>query len=277
MNVNEIFKKYLIGEFSLKRFMISLVLIPVFVYFGLLLCVYIYAERLIFQPQTSFYRNDAEIIKLTTSDNEKISAKFYENPNAAHVILFSHGNAEDIGGLDLMLKDFQKNGFAILSYDYRGYGTSEGVPTEDKVYRDIDAAYDYLTGELRVPPEKIIAHGRSLGGAVAIDLASRKKIGGLIVESSFVTAFRVLTTIQITPFDKFHSINKIKDVGCPVLFIHGRKDNIIPFWHGEKLFAEANEPKFSFWIDEGAHNNIYSVNKVAYLQKIRDFADNLPK
>lgn len=257
--------------------MISLVLIPVFVYLGLLILVYFYAERLIFQPQTSAYRDDAEIIKLTTSDNEKISAKFYENPNAAQVILFSHGNAEDIGGLDSMLKDFQKNGFAFLSFDYRGYGTSEGVPTEERVYRDIDAAYDYLTGERKIPPEKIIVHGRSLGGAVAIDLASRKKIGGLIVESSFISAFRVLTKIQIFPFDKFQNINKIKDVSCPILFIHGRKDTIVPFWHGEKLFAAANEPKFSFWIDEGSHNNIYSVNKTAYLQKIRDFADNLPK
>jgi len=267
----------LIGEVSFKRLLRSVLIISTLLYLIVMISAYSFADSIIFQPQPTFYHDDNSIIKLVSANGEKVSAKYFENLNAEYTILFSHGNAEDIGGLDLMLKDFQKNGFAVLSYDYRGYGTSEGVPTEDKVYRDIDAVYDYLTGELRVPPEKIIAHGRSLGGAVAIDLASRKKIGGLIVESSFVTAFRILTTIQVTPFDKFHSINKIKDVGCPVLFMHGRKDNIIPFWHGEKLFAEANEPKFSFWIDEGTHNNIYSLNKTAYLQQIRDFADNLPK
>ena len=265
------------GELSIKRFVTSLFLIPVFVYFGVSVLVYFYAERLIFQPQAPLYRDSSEIIKLTTSDNEKISAKFYENSNATHVILFSHGNAEDIGGLDSILKDFQKSGFAILSFDYRGYGTSEGMPTEEKVYRDIEAAYAYLINELKFPPEKIIAHGRSLGGAVAINLASRKKIGGLIVESSFVSAYRVLTKIQIFPFDQFQSIKRIKDVNCPVLIIHGRKDDIVPFWHGEKLFAEATEPKFASWIDTGGHNNIYSTNKTAYLQTIRDFADNLPK
>lgn len=270
-------KKYFIGELNVRRIVTSLFLIPVFVYLGLSICVYFYAERLIFQPQTSVYRDDAKIIKLTTSDNEKISAKYYENPAADYVILFSHGNAEDIGGADLMLGDFQQTGFAVLSFDYRGYGTSEGAPSEKKVYRDVDAAYEYLINELKFPPEKIIAHGRSLGGAVAIDLASRKKIGGLVVESSFVSAYRVLTKIQIFPFDQFQSIEKIKKVDCPVLFIHGRKDNIVPFWHGEKLLAAANEPKFSLWVDEGSHNNIYSTSKTNYLQTIRDFADNLPK
>lgn len=270
-------RKNFIGEFSLKRLMTSLLLIPLFVYLGLLIFAYFFAERLIFQPQFSSYRDDAEILKLTTSDGEKISARFYENPNASHTIIFSHGNAEDIGLMDSISNDFVNNGFAVLVYDYRGFGTSEGKPSEEKAYQDIDAAYLYLTGERKIPPEKIILFGRSLGGAVAIDLASRKKTGGLIVESSFVTAFRVLTRFPLIPFDKFRNINKIKNINCPVLFIHGRNDNTIPFWHSEKLFAEANEPKFSLWIDEADHNNLSQVGGKTYLQAIRDFADNLPK
>jgi fermentation-respiration switch protein FrsA (DUF1100 family) len=108
-------------------------------------------------------------------------------------------------------------------------------------------------------------------------LASREKTGALVVESSFVSAFRVLTKFQITLFDKFQSINKIKNVHCPILFIHGRKDRIIPFWHSEKLFAEANQPKLSYWIDEADHNNLFEVGGETYLKAIRDFADNLPK
>ncbi|MDQ3800931.1 MAG: alpha/beta hydrolase [Acidobacteriota bacterium] len=275
--MNETLKKLPAAEPRLKRLMLSVLLFPFLIYLGLLIYAYFFSERLIFQPQISSYRDGAGIIKLTSSNGAKISARFYENPNAAHTIVFSHGNAEDIGVSDYTAREFQKNGFAVLVYDYQGYGTSSGTATEENVYRDVDAAYDYLTGERKIPPEKIIAYGRSLGGAVALDLASRKKVGGLIVESTFVTAFRVLTKVPIFPFDKFRSISKIKNVKCPVLIIHGRKDGIVPFWHGEKLFAEADEPKFFYWIDEADHNDVFSVGGESYLRKIRDFADNLPK
>ena len=275
--MDESFRKRLFGEYRLKRFMTSLLLIPIFVYLGLLIFAYLFADKLIFQPQFSAYRDDEKIIKLTTFGGEKISARFYPNPNATQTILFSHGNAEDLTTPDSMMKEFQKNGFAILVYDYRGYGTSEGNPTEENVYRDIDAAYEYLTDELKIPPEKIIAHGRSLGGAAAIDLASRRNLGGLIVESAFVSAFRVLTKFPLMPFDKFNNLRKFKNINCPVLFVHGRNDAVISFWHGEKLFAEATEPKFSYWIDEAGHNNIYQIGGAVYLKRIRDFADNLPK
>lgn len=275
--MNKALKKYSIENFSLKRLMIWLLLVPLFIYPGLLIFAYFFSDRLIFQPFPPSYRDNAEIIKLTTSDGEKISAKFYENPNATHTILFSHGNAEDIGELEPFLKEFQRNNFAVFAYDYRGYGTSEGNPSEEKVYRDIDAAYDYLTIKLKIPPEKIIAYGRSLGGAVSIDLASRKKIGGLIAESTFVSAFRVMTKARLTPFDKFESIKKIKSVKCSVLFIHGQSDSLVLFRHAEQLFAEANEPKFSYWIDDANHNDVYLIAGKAYFQKIRDFADSLPK
>ena len=277
MNVNKTAKKFLAGEFSLRRFMTSLLLIPLFVYLGLLVFAYFYADKVIFQPQISSYKDNEQILKLETSDGEKISARFYENPNAAHTILFSHGNAEDIGDTDFFMREFQQNGFSVLAYDYRGYGTSEGTPSEEKVYRDIDAAYNYLTGKMKISPEKIVLYGRSLGGAAAIDLASRKPVGALIVESTFVSAFRVLTKIQLTPFDKFTSLKKIKKVNCPILIIHGRRDRTIPFWHGEKLFAGASEPKFSLWLDEADHNDIFSVGGKAFIQAIRDFTDNLSK
>ena len=150
----------MVSEFSLKRLMIWLLLIPLFVYLGLLIFAYFYADTLIFHPFPSSYRDKAEVIKLTTSDGERISVKFYHNPDATHTILFSHGNAEDIGELDSFFEWFLKNRFAVFAYDYRGYGTSEGKPTEEKVYRDIDAAYDYLINELKIPPDKIIVYGR---------------------------------------------------------------------------------------------------------------------
>jgi fermentation-respiration switch protein FrsA (DUF1100 family) len=275
--VNKKLHKLLIGEFSLKRLMTSLLLIPVLVYLGFSIFAYFIADKLIFQPPFSTYRDDDKILKLTTVGGEKISARFYESSNATHTILFSHGNGEDIGLPAPMIEELQKNGFAVFVYDYRGYGTSEGKPTEENVYQDIDAAYDYLVDVKNLAPDKIIVHGRSLGGAVSVDLASRKKVGGLVVESSFVTASRVLTKYPVLPFDKFQSVHKIKNIQCPVLFIHSRKDDRIGFWHSEKLLAEANEPKFSLWIDDAHHNNLFDVAGKTYLQAIRDFADNLPE
>ncbi|HEX8636825.1 MAG TPA: alpha/beta hydrolase [Pyrinomonadaceae bacterium] len=246
-------------------------------YFINMLLAFSFANKLIFQPQPSSYRDHSEIIKLTTANGERISARFFQNPAAEHTILFSHGNAEDLGTAAFFLEELRKAGFAVFAYDYRGYGTSEGKPSEENAYQDAQAAYTYLTDEFKIPPEKIIAHGRSLGGAVALDLATRKKCGGLIVESSFVSAFRVVTKYPIFPFDKFQNLQKISRVKCPVLFIHGKKDSLIPFWHAEQLFNKANEPKFSLWFNDGEHNNIYSIGKKAYLEKIRDFAGNLPK
>lgn len=275
------FKNLLIGEFNWKRLMSSLILIPLFVYLGLGIFAYFFADRLIFQPQPSpipkpyLYRE--KTLKLKTPNGEKISALFFDNPNAEYTILFSHGNAEDIFVSDWFFEELSGAGFNVFAYDYRGYGTSEGTASETNAYEDAETAYDYLTNELKIPPEKIIIHGRSLGAAVSIELAFRKKCGGLIAESSFVSAFRVLTRYKIYPFDKFQNLNKIENVKCPVLFIHGKRDEIIPFRHSEILYAKANEPKFFYWIDEADHNDVYLIGGKNYLQRIKDFADNLPK
>ena len=255
--------------------MLYFLIIPVLFYFGIMLFAFFFAEKLIFQPQATFYEDDDSIIKVKLDSGEKISAKYFPNPKAKYTILFSHGNAEDIGSAEFFLEELRDAGFSVFAYDYRGYGTSEGSPSEANSYGDVEAAYKYLTKELKTPPEKIIIHGRSLGGAVSIDLASKKKCGGLVVESSFVSAFRVMTKYSIFPFDKFQSIDKIKQVKCPVLFIHGKKDGLIPFWHGEKLFAEANEPKYSLWIENANHNDVFAISKNEYLRAIQDFSAKL--
>jgi abhydrolase domain-containing protein 17 len=267
----------LISKFSWKRLMSSLILIPLFVYLGLGMIAYFLADKIIFQPPPAVPFEIDSALNLTAPNGEKISAKFFPNPNAEFTILFSHGNAEDIFGSTPFFEKLRDAGFNVFAYDYRGYGASEGVPSERNSYEDAEAAYNYLINELKIAPEKIIIHGRSLGAAVSIDLASRKKCGGLIVESAFVSAFRVLTRYPVFPFDKFKNLGKIKQVSCPALFIHGRNDEIIPFRHGEMLFAAANQPKFSLWLDAAGHNNVSSAGGQAYLKAIRDFADNLPK
>ncbi len=264
-----------IGKFSWKRVFRSLLLIPIFVYLGLFIIAWVFPNKLLFRPPPATYNDDPGILKLRTSNGETISAKFYENDSADFTILFSHGNAEDIGPIEPYLESLHDNGFSILAYDYRGYGTSEGTPSEENTYRDIDAAYKYLTEARHIRPDRIILHGRSLGGGVALDLASREPVAGLILESSFTSASRVLTRFRVFPFDKFENINKIGNAHCPVLVIHGRNDRTIPFHHGEALFAAANEPKSSLWIDNAGHNNVFATAPQPYLASIRKFADTL--
>jgi len=232
-----------------------------------------FSDQLIFQPQRAGYRDDAEILKLNSSDGAKISARYLANPNAAFTILFSHGNAEDIGDVEALLEGMRSAGFAVFAYDYQGYGTSEGKPSERHAYQDEDAAYDYLVQTLHTPPNRIIAFGRSVGGGPATDLASRRRVAGLILESSFTSAFRVMTRVRILPFDKFDNLGKIKKVHCPVLIIHGTQDSVINPSHGRRLFAAANDPKRAFWVEGANHNDVEFVAGSRYSESLRRFAE----
>ena len=143
------------------------------------------------------------VLKLTTADGATISARFFPTPKATFTLLFSHGNAEDIGYDTPFLEAVRDAGFAVFAYDYQGYGTSQGQPSEPHVYQDCEAAYNYLINNRHILPGRIIAWGRSLGAAAAVDLAARHPLAGLIMESAFTSAFRVLTRFALLPFDKF--------------------------------------------------------------------------
>ena len=261
-------KHLLFGEFSVKRLLRSIIFIYAF------LCFYavFFSERMIFQPPAASYQDTSKIIKLSSANGMKISAVHFPNPQAQYTILYSHGNAEDLGNISSVLRQIRDSGFAVFAYDYQGYGTSQGTASEYNAYRDIEAAYNYLTQQLGVPAKQIIVYGRSVGGGPTIDLASRQKVGGLVVESSFVSVFRVLTRIPLLPFDKFVNIDKIGKVRSPVLVIHGKADEVVPFWHPEQLFAAAKQPKFNFWVDRAGHNDLMEVAGEGYAETLRDFA-----
>jgi fermentation-respiration switch protein FrsA (DUF1100 family) len=269
-------KRLLIGDLSLKRMIRSVFLVSLLVYVGLFVYARFFSNRVIFQPPPPSYPDTNEVIKLTSGDAQ-ISAVYLKNPTANYTILYSHGNAEDIGALRPVLEEIRTMGFSVFAYDYRGYGTSTGASSEDTAYRDVDSASDYLTRVQKVPANHIIALGRSLGGAVAVDLAKRQPLAGLIIESSFVSAYRVLTRFPIYPFDRFKSLAKIKEVGCPVLVIHGKSDEIISFWHGQRLFQAANEPKLSYWVDHAGHNDLFEVAGPGYRLALEKFSRLIEK
>jgi abhydrolase domain-containing protein 17 len=269
----ETLKRRLLGEISWKRLVRSLI----FIYVFFAVYVYFMADRMIFLPRPSSYSDTPDILKLTTADDIQISAVYLPNQTATYTILYIHGNAEDLGDIQPRLQHLQGLGFSVFAYDYRGYGTSQGSPSERNAYRDTDTAFTYLKEELEVPPEQIIAYGRSVGGGSAVDLAARHPLAGLILESSFNSAFRVVLPIPILPFDKFPNLDKITQVNCPVLIIHGTADETIPLSHGKRLFAAAPEPKRSFWVEGASHNDLFWVAGEQYGETLQDFAQLVAK
>jgi fermentation-respiration switch protein FrsA (DUF1100 family) len=229
-------------------------------------------EKFLFQPHASSYQDDPSILKLTTADGVRISAMLLPNSNARYTLLFSHGNGEDMGDVREKLLHLNALGFAVLAYDYAGYGTSEGTPSERHCYADIDAAYEYLTGPLQVLPERIILYGQSIGGGPSVDLAARRPVGGLILESAFTSAFACSPLTSLLPGDAFRNIDKIRSVKRPVLSIHGRRDWVVPFRVGKALFEAAPGPKRCVWIQRGSHNDLGLVAGEQIDQAVTDFA-----
>jgi fermentation-respiration switch protein FrsA (DUF1100 family) len=265
--------KILIGDFTWTRIFKSLL----FIYLFFATYIYFRADSMIFLPQPASYQDTREILKLTSVDGTKISAIFLPNPTAKYTIIYAHGNAEDLGDIKPILQKLNKLDFNVFAYDYRGYGTSEGTPTEQNAFKDINTAYNFVTQSLKIQPQNIIVYGRSVGGGSAVDLAARKPVAGLIVESSFNSAFLVKIPFPILPFDKFNNLEKIKTVKCPVLVMHGKADDTIPFSHGERLFAAVNSRKLSLWVDAANHNDFSDVAGKRYDDILFDFAKLLDK
>jgi abhydrolase domain-containing protein 17 len=260
-------QKLLIGELSWKRLVRSLV----FIYTFFMVYVFFMADRMIFLPQPASYEDTESIFKLPVSDNEKISAIHLPNPEADYTLLYIHGNAEDLGDIRPMLIRLQSWGFSVFAYDYRGYGTSDGKPSERNAYEEAEAAYQHLTQQLGVSPDQVILYGRSVGGGSAVELASRHSVAGLILESTFTSAFRVVVPVPILPFDKFPNIQRISQVDCPVLVMHGEADADIPVEHGQRLYDAAPEPKLSLWVEGAGHNDFTWVAEEQHQAALVEF------
>lgn len=265
-------KKILLGEFSFLRFLRLLLLIPLTGYGTLLYFALFKSDEKMFFPPPATYSDASTIIKLKTKDGIQISAQYLKHPQAEYTLLYSHGNAEDMGLILPVLREVYQQGFSIFTYDYQGYGTSQGLPSEQGSYADIASAYQYLTTELSIPPNQVIAHGRSVGGGPTLWLATEYPVAGVILESTFVSAFRVVTQIPLLPFDRFPNLARIRQVSAPVLLIHGVEDDLIPIWHSKELYQAAPDPKAFLWLEGAGHN---TVGGESYLKAIQEFAQGL--
>ena len=266
----------------LKTFYIILSIIAVtgFIYFAIGLYLYFNQSRYVYFPSTEIASTPGdtginyEEVSFKTSDGIKLYGWFIKG--GSKTVLIFHGNGGNISYCLDLAEIFYEMDLSVFLIDYRGYGKSEGIPTENGTYLDADAAWQYLINEKRARPEDIIIFGKSLGGPIAAYLASKKNPGKLIIDSSFTSIKDVGAELYpILPVRKFFKFNYstteyIKNINCPVLVIHSRNDEYIPFKHGEKIFETAHEPKYFLEIS-GDHNSSFIQSSETYIEGIRSF------
>lgn len=223
-----------------------------------------------------------EDLYLTTGDGVKINAWFVPFEKSRRTLLWFHGNGGNIGNrVDLLSLLHQKLKSNILIIDYRGYGLSEGEISEEGTRTDARAAYDYLLSRKDINPQEIVLFGRSLGAAVAIDLAADLKHGALILEAPF-TSIKAMAkkTFPFLPTGiilktRYDSISKIKSIRLPLLILHGNRDQVVPFAQGQTLFEAANAPKTFYTIQGAGHNDSYIVGGKGYFEALQRFIVDL--
>lgn len=217
-----------------------------------------------------------EDVNLKTADGQLLNGWFIPAKDAKVTILYCHGNAGNIYHRLHKVKFFHEMGTNFFIFDYRGYGKSTGKPTEKGLYKDAQAAYDYLVSRNDVTKNKIVVYGKSLGGPIAADLCVNRQARALILEGSFASV--ALRAQQLYPFlpmkllitQKYDTMAKVRSLRIPKLIAHGKQDDVISFHHGEILFSSAAEPK-QFLLFNGSHNDDVYVISASYKAELERF------
>jgi fermentation-respiration switch protein FrsA (DUF1100 family) len=269
-----------IGKGKMKPFLMW-VLVPVTVYLAFLFYLYLSQSHMLYFPVRQVSRSpaavglDYEEVALVTADGLTLSAWFVPAEQRRGVLLFCHGNAGNISHRLDSIRIFHQIGLDVLIFDYRGYGQSDGNPSEQGTYLDVEAAWSYLVTQRQVDPGDVVLFGRSLGGPVAAWLAQEHNPGALILESTFTSApdlgakLYPYVPVRLLLRYKYNTLSYLSEVRCPVLVVHSRDDELIPFQHGVDLYEAAPGPK-SFLEIRGPHNEGFIVSGKLYQDGLED-------
>jgi fermentation-respiration switch protein FrsA (DUF1100 family) len=222
---------------------------------------------------------DYEEVYISAKDGVRIAGWYLPSKSPRATFIFSHGNGGNISHRLEKIKMLNDLDVNVLIFDYRGYGMSNGSPSEEGLYLDAEAVYDYLVHEKKVPPRKIIGYGESLGASVIIDLAGRHELGGIIVEGGF-PSIRDMAK-EYFPFipsfvykTSYNSLEKIGRIKAPKLHFHSVDDEVVPYELGRKLFDRAPGPK-EFVDLQGGHNDSFLISRDVFVEKIDSFIGRL--
>ncbi len=244
--------------------------------------LFVFQSHYVYYPESTMVVDPSDIgldfedASFRTEDGIKLFGWFIPVQKSRGVVLFCHGNAGNISHRLESIQIFHQLGLDVFIFDYRGYGQSEGKPSEQGTYQDAEAAWWYLTEERQVLPGDIIVFGRSLGGAVAAWLAQNHTPGALILESTFTSLgdiaakFYPFLPVRLLLRFQYTTADYLRQVNCPVLIIHSRNDELMPFDHGIRLFETANEPK-RFLEIYGSHNEGFIVSGEQYQKGLSAF------
>ncbi|XP_028760687.1 alpha/beta hydrolase domain-containing protein 17B-like [Neltuma alba] len=232
--------------------------------------------RIVFSGIAADKNLDVHLIE--TKNGNNVVAMFWRHPSARFTILYSHGNAADMGQMQELFNALRSHLRAnIMGYDYSGYGASTGKPTEFNTYHDIEAVYNCLKCDYGVRQEDLILYGQSVGSGPALHMASKlPRLRGVVLHSAILSGIRVLYNVKVTFwFDIFKNIDKIRHVNCPVLVIHGTNDDVVDFSHGKRLWELSKEKYDPLWVNGAGHCNIETFPE--YLKHLRQFLSAMEK
>ncbi len=246
-------------------------------------------ERLfVYYPYKDLVGNPSHVgleyrdLALVAEDGVRLHGWFVPAPGATRTLLIFHGNAGNISHRLEWIRMLHDLGCHVLIVDYRGYGKSEGSPFEEGLYRDARAAHVWWARERSGAGESLVIMGESLGGSVAVDLAAQTNPAGLILQSTFSSAWDMAKTMLplgvLQPLTSIHfdSVSKMSRIRCPKLVIHGDRDEIVPFRLGRKLYDAAPPPKWFYKVPGAGHNDLVSAAGAEYTRHLHDFLSQLP-
>ncbi|KAH8483468.1 hypothetical protein H0E87_028032 [Populus deltoides] len=223
-------------------------------------------------------RKRVDVLKLETKRGNQVVAVYFKNPAASLTVLYSHGNAADLGQIyDLFCELSLHLRVNLMGYDYSGYGQSTGKPTEQNTYADIEAAYRCLEEKYGVKEEDVILYGQSVGSGPALDLATRlPKLRAVVLHSPIASGLRVMYPVKRTYwFDIYKNIDKIPLVNCPVLVIHGTADDVVDWSHGKQLWECCKEKYEPLWVKGGNHCDLELFPQ--YIKHLKKFISAIEK
>lgn len=262
-------------KYLLKRIAIAYVLICI--------AMFVWQRQLIYVPAVhvnspeSYGLNGFADITLKNIDGIHIQVWYHEARTNYPTIIHFHGNAGNLSHRAKFFSLLSEAGFGVLGLDYRGYGNSEGSPSEEGFYQDARATINYAIKTLSLPPGRIIIYGESIGTGVAVQMATEYKIAALVLQSPFTSMEAAATyhyswlPVNILLKDRFDSLSKITNINVPILFFHGNEDIIVPIEQGKELFARANEPKQAFYFP-GINHNDFNLEEIT--GKLLEFSKN---